>query len=154
MRTLLLAALLAATAAPFAVPSATAAETGTMTSRALDKAISAALDASAAAWSRSDLDAFMALYEHSPDIVYINASGMTRGYEGIRAMYASRFAKGEPMGELSIALLEVKQVGPDYAFVTGRYILKMVDGKTATGLTTLLFHAAHGQWRIVSDHTS
>ncbi len=154
MRTPLLAALLAATAAPFAVPSATAAETGTMTSRALDKAISAALDASAAAWSRSDLDAFMALYEHSPDIVYINASGMTRGYEGIRAMYASRFAKGEPMGELSIALLEVKQVGPDYAFVTGRYILKMADGKTATGLTTLLFHAAHGQWRIVSDHTS
>ncbi len=153
MRTLLIAAMLAAMplldahAAPPASPAAVA-------DPALTQAITAALGDSAAAWSRGDLDAFMSLYEHSPTIAYINASGMTHGYDGIRAMYAARFAKGEPMGELSIAVLETVRTGPDYAFVTGRYTLRQASGQVASGLTTLLFHRQGGHWRIVSDHTS
>jgi ketosteroid isomerase-like protein len=153
VRPLLLSAVLAA--AICSVPSlCLAAEKAPVEDISLSRTITTALDASAAAWTRGDLDDFMRLYEDSPEIRYINDKGMTQGYAGIRAMYAARFAKGEPMGELSIALIEVKQTGADYAFVTGRFTLKQASGKVATGLTTLLFHRAAGQWRIVSDHTS
>jgi|LNAP01.1.fsa_nt_gb uncharacterized protein (TIGR02246 family) len=120
----------------------------------LHEEIASALDASAAAWSHGDLAAFMSLYEKSPDIRYINPQGMTQGYDGIQAMYAARFGKNEPMGELAISIIETRRVGADHAFVTGRFTLKQASGKVATGLTTLLFHRAGGQWRIVSDHTS
>ncbi len=151
-RSLLLSAVLAAASC---VPSfCLAAEKVPVGNASLNQTIAAALDASAAAWTRGDLDDFMRLYEDSPQIRYINPEGVTEGYAGIRQMYGARFAKGEPMGELSIALIDVKQVGPDYAFVTGRFTLKQASGKVATGLTTLLFHRAQGQWRIVSDHTS
>ncbi len=150
-RALLLSVVLAASCLPtfcLAAPKAPVDDVS------LTQTIASALDASAAAWTRGDLDDFMRLYEDSPQIRYINASGMTQGYADIRRMYAARFAKGEPMGELSIALIEVRQVGADYAFVTGRFTLKQASGNVATGLTTLLFHHAAGQWRIVSDHTS
>lgn len=150
---ILLSSLLLATAACVS-PLCLAAGKAPVDDASLNQTIAAALDASAAAWTRGDLDDFMRLYEDSPQIRYINPEGMTQGYAGIRQMYGARFAKGEPMGELSIALIEVKRVGPDYAFVTGRFTLKQASGKVATGLTTLLFHRAGGQWRIVSDHTS
>lgn len=150
-RALLLSAVLAACCAPSL---SLAAEKTSVDVVPLKQTIAAALDASAAAWTRGDLDDFMRLYEDSPEIRYINPDGMTQGYAGIRQMYGARFAKGEPMGDLSIALIDVKQVGPDHAFVTGRFTLKQASGKVATGLTTLLFHRAGGQWRIVSDHTS
>jgi uncharacterized protein (TIGR02246 family) len=150
--TLMLAAVLATALLP-SFPSL-AAQSTHVDDASLQKEIAAALDASAAAWSRGDLAAFMALYENSPEIRYINPQGMTQGYSQIQAMYGARFGKHEPMGALSIALIEVRRVGPEYAFVTGRFTLKQAGGKIATGLTTLLFHRADGQWRIISDHTS
>jgi uncharacterized protein (TIGR02246 family) len=150
--TLMLAAVLATALLP-SFPSL-AAQGNHVDDASLQTDIAAALDASAAAWSRGDLADFMALYEKSPEIRYVNPQGMTQGFDAIQAMYGARFGKHEPMGELSIALIEVKRVGPQYAFVTGRFTLKQASGKVATGLTTLLFHHADGQWRIVSDHTS
>lgn len=152
LKTLVLTAALAAGILP-SLP--TLAAQGTHVDDAsLQEDIASALDASAAAWSRGDLAAFMSLYEKSPDIRYINPQGLTQGYDGIQAMYGARFGKHEPMGDLAIAIIETKRVGADYAFVTGRFTLKQANGKVATGLTTLLFHRADGQWRIVSDHTS
>lgn len=152
IKTLILtAALVAAMLSPLSVA---AAQESHMDDASLHRDIAAALDASAAAWSRGDLAAFMSLYEKSADIRYINPQGMTQGYDGIQAMYAARFGKDQPMGDLAISIIEVSLVGADYAFVTGRFTLKQANGELASGLTTLLFHRTDGQWRIVSDHTS
>lgn len=120
------------------------------------QAIAKAMDDSAAAWTAGDLDGFMRLYEDAPTTRYINAHGMVTGYAAIRAAYAPRFsaATGKPMGKLRLELIDVQQLGPQHAFVIGRYHLAQPDGSEATGITTLLFHAHDGQWHIVVDHTS
>lgn len=117
-------------------------------------AIAQALNDSAAAWTRGDITQFMALYEHSPATRYINAHGVVVGYDAIQASYAARFKPGASMGKLSIEISDVKDVGPDYAFVIGRYTLVPESGATASGITTLLFHKVDGRWLIVVDHTS
>jgi ketosteroid isomerase-like protein len=122
----------------------------------LHASIEKALDASAAAWTAGDLETFMKLYEHSPTVRYINPKGVTVGYDAIQSMYAARFhsGNGASMGQLSLQLIDVKEVGPNYAFVIGRYSLKPATGDTVSGITTLLFHKVGQQWLIVVDHTS
>jgi uncharacterized protein (TIGR02246 family) len=116
--------------------------------------IEAALNQSAAAWTAGDMTKFMQVYEKSPTIRYIGSSGITVGYDAIQAMYAARFGKGADMGKLSLELVDVQQVGPQYAFVIGRYHLQQGDGKTVSGVTSLLFHKVGTQWLIVADHSS
>lgn len=127
------------------------AETPAETTRA---SIEKALNASAAAWMAGDLDTFMQLYENAPTTRYINSSGVTEGYEAIKAKYAPRFKPGADMGKLSLQVLDVKEIGSQYAFVVGRYTLHQADGSTPSGITTLLFHKQGGRWLIANDHTS
>ncbi len=117
----------------------------------------AVLDASAAAWSRGDLDGFMKSYEASPDTVYIGRSGPVRGVAAIRALYASRFGQGPgSMGQLGLSVLEYRQLGPDFALVTGRFALRKpgASAVSSSGIFTLVFHRSAAGWGIVSDHTS
>ncbi|MGA7439393.1 MAG: nuclear transport factor 2 family protein [Luteibacter sp.] len=119
------------------------------------QAIKQTLDASAAAWSAGDLKTFMECYEHSPSTRYVSASGSIQGYEAIAAMYETRFKKpGASFGKLTLEVIEVKDLGSQYAYVVGRYHLKPDTGAEVTGLTTLLFHKVGGRWLINSDHSS
>ncbi len=119
-------------------------------------AIEDALTASARAWSRNDLDAFMHCYEDGPDTAYVKTGGVVRGYRAIRDMYAARFGGASgALGQLSMETLDFKRLGPDYALVVGRYHLKPArPGPEASGIFTLVFHKSAAGWRIVSDHTS
>jgi len=119
-------------------------------------AIEDALTASAQAWSRDDLDAFMHCYEDGPETAYVKADGVVKGYRAIRDMYAARFGGASgALGQLSMETLDFRRLGPDYALVVGRYHLKPAKpGPEASGVFTLVFHKSAAGWRIVSDHTS
>lgn len=116
------------------------------------------MDASAAAWTAGKLDDFMTVYEDSPETAYISGSTHVTGYAAIRAMYAARFGSGGPgaLGALSFDVLETRPLGADHALFIGRYHLKPAEaGKPEySGLFTLVFHRAKGQWRIINDHSS
>jgi uncharacterized protein (TIGR02246 family) len=127
---------------------------GAVAATADETAVTAALNASARAWSRGDLDGFMQSYEPGEATSYLNKDGPVRGYGAIRAMYAARFRPGQSLGDLGLEMLDFRPLGPDYALATGRFHLKPATGPEATGLFTLVFHKAGGQWRIISDHTS
>lgn len=118
--------------------------------------IEKALNESAAAWTAGDMKTFMELYENSPTTRYIGSQGIVTGYDAIQAMYVKRFQKGDgaSMGQLSLQVVDVKEMGPQYAFVVGRYFLKQDTGVTVSGVTTLLFHKIGARWFIVADHSS
>jgi ketosteroid isomerase-like protein len=143
--------LLFCSIAAIAVSLPVRAETPAVSVRA---SIEAALSQSAAAWTAGDLAKFMQVYEKSPTIRYIGASGITVGYDAIQSMYAARFDKGASMGKLSLELVDVQQVGPQYTFVIGRYHLQQDSGTIVSGVTSLLFHKVGTQWLIVADHSS
>jgi len=120
-------------------------------------AISKTLQASAAAWSRGDLAAFMQCYDDGPNTAYVKSTGVVQGFAAIRDMYASRYgAAGHGMGRLSLEITNYRQLGAAYALVTGRFALARpkADGGDASGVFSLVFHRSSSGWHIIYDHTS
>jgi ketosteroid isomerase-like protein len=120
--------------------------------------ISKTLQASAAAWSRGDLAAFMQCYDDSPNTEYVKSTGVVEGFAAIRDMYASRYGNGSAhaMGRLSLELTNYRQLGAAYALVTGHFALTRAksDGGDASGVFSLVFHRSSAGWHIVYDHSS
>lgn len=117
--------------------------------------ITRSMQDSADAWSRSDLNGYMKVYEQSPDTVYLTANKVVRGYDAIKTMYASRFKPMQPMGHLSLIVLNYRALGSNFGLLLGRYELARPNGAgSATGVFTLTFHRTSSGWRIISDHTS
>lgn len=119
-------------------------------------AVQSVLSTSAAGWNRLDLDLFMTSYEDAATTTYVSNGQVNQGFQAIRAIYAKRFAGGgATMGQLTLDIVDLRLVGPDHAYVIGRFTLRRAaaDGGDATGITTLLFRHTPKGWRIVADHS-
>jgi beta-aspartyl-peptidase (threonine type) len=119
-----------------------------------DQAIRQVLDAQVAAWNKGDLEGFMAGYWASPQLSFFSGNDTKRGWQATLERYRQRYqSEGRQMGQLSFRDLEIEVLGPDSAFVRGRYQL-VVGKEKPTGLFTLIFRLKPEGWRIVHDHTS
>lgn len=112
------------------------------------------LSESAAAWSRSDLEGFLACYEDSPQTLYVAAQGVVRGLEAIRRMYRERFADTGGAGRLALELDEAEPLGEGLAMAVGRYRLAWSDRPAAAGVFSVVLRRTAEGWRIVADHSS
>lgn len=139
------------------IPANTSATTR-VTAAARDSAarqISIMMQASAMAWNRGDLDAFVSYYEPDSSTTYIGRNGVVRSRAAIRAVYAPRFALGGMRDSLSFENTEIDLLAPGIANVISWYRLTRGDSTTAHGPTSLVMRRdADGQWRIVHDHSS
>ena len=119
------------------------------------RAIRQVLDEQAAAWNRGDLDGFLAGYWRSPRVVFQSGGTRYDGFDAMRDRYRQRYgADGRAMGQLAFSGLEIEPLGPEAAFVRGRYTLTMADGTHPTGLFTLILRRFGDGWKITHDHTS
>ena len=118
-------------------------------------AVRAVLDAQLEAWNRGDLEAFMAGYWRSPDLVFQSGATVTRGWQATLERYRRRYqSEGKEMGRLRFEELDVQPLSEDAVFIRGRWHLTMKDGSEPNGLFTLLARRIDGEWKIVHDHTS
>jgi beta-aspartyl-peptidase (threonine type) len=119
------------------------------------QAIQAVLDAQVAAWNRGDLVEFMGGYWHSADLTFFSGKEVHSGWQAAFDRYRNRYqAEGrDKMGTLSFSEIKIDLLGPDSAFVLGRW--KLITSKEPLGgLFTLVFKKKPEGWRIVHDHTS
>ena len=107
------------------------------------------------AWNRADLDAFMAGYWKSSDLVFFSNGTEARGWQETLDRYRARYqAEGKQMGTLDFPQLDFSMLGADTVLARGRWRLKMPDGKELTGMTSVIFRKLPEGWRIVHDHSS
>ena len=117
--------------------------------------ITKVLDDQTAAWNRGNLDAFLEGYWRSPKVVFMSGGTRNDGFDAMRDRYRKRYqADGRAMGQLAFSGLEIEPLGPDSAFVRGRFTLTMPDGTHPTGLFTLIMRRFDDGWKITHDHTS
>lgn len=117
--------------------------------------IRAVLDAQVAAWNAGKLEEFMAGYWRSPELTFYSGGQRLTGWDATLARYRRNYqAEGREMGKLQFSELEIDPLGPQAAFVRGRWGLTMADGKQLGGLYTLIFRRFNDGWKIVHDHTS
>jgi len=112
------------------------------------------LERQANAWNRGDLDAFMAGYWKSPDLVFTSGGHIRRGWETTLEAYRKHYGSDKTsMGKLEFSDLEVHRLGPRAAWVLGHWKLTRASG-TSGGVFTLILRRFPAGWRIVHDHTS
>lgn len=138
--------LLAAALLPLFCLAQTAAQEG-----AIRKVIQSQVDA----WNRHDLEGFMAGYWNSPDLTFFSGVKETRGWQETLERYRRNYqAPGAEMGKLEFQDLQVELLGPHAAFVRGKFLLTMSNGKQPHGLFTIVFREFAEGWRIIHDHSS
>ena len=123
-----------------------------------------AMDASAAAWNRGDLEAFVAAY--ADEALFVSPSGVTRGSGEVLARYRRRYPDGKAMGRLRLELSDVRLTAGGEVSMLGdavpgrvhgarvlaRWTLTRDDGAPArSGPTLIVLERRDGTWRIVED---
>lgn len=116
-------------------------------------AIRSVLAEQQAAWNRADVRTFMRGYWNSPELTFAGSSGITRGWQPVFDRYLKQYPDRAAMGHLEFSELEMRSLGPDAAFVLGRWHLTR-DAGNLGGVYTLIFERFPEGWRIVHDHTS
>ena len=117
--------------------------------------IQAILQSQVDAWNRHDLEAFMAGYWNSPTLTFFSGASETEGWQATLERYRKNYQSANAeMGKLEFSDLQVEMLGPQSAFVRGRFRLTLSNGKQPHGLFTLIFREFPEGWRIVHDHSS
>lgn len=107
------------------------------------------------AWNAGDVVTFMRGYKDSPDTTFIGKS-VEHGYLPILERYKKAYATKDAMGTLDFADLAVRELGANYAVVTGKFHLarNAAGGGDASGIFSLVFEKTESGWKIILDHTS
>lgn len=118
-------------------------------------AIRAVLTSQVKAWNQHDLEGFMAGYWNSPDLTFFSGATETHGWQATLERYRKKYQSADAeMGKLEFKDLQVEMLGPDAAFVRGKFLLTSSNGKQPHGLFTLIFRQFPEGWRIIHDHSS
>src|SRR5580765_8449727 len=91
-------------------------------------AIHKLMDTQQAAWNSGDIDTFMTVYWHSPDVTFSGSSGVVRGWDAVLTRYKKSSADREAMGQLQFSALEYRSLGPDAALLLGHWHLTRAKG--------------------------
>jgi uncharacterized protein (TIGR02246 family) len=113
------------------------------------------LDDQATAWNRGDVDAFMRAYKDSPDTTFIGKT-IAQGYQPILERYKKTYSSNDAMGTLDYSDITVRELGANYAVVTGKFHLARTPagGGDAQGIFSLVWEKTAEGWKIILDHTS
>ncbi len=106
-----------------------------------------------AAWSRGDLEEFMAGYWKSDSLRFIGSKGLTYGWQQTLDNYKKGYPSSDAMGKLTFTILSVEKLSKRSAFVVGKWHLARQIGELS-GYYTLLWRKICGKWVIVADHSS
>jgi ketosteroid isomerase-like protein len=117
-----------------------------------EAAIRAELDSTAAGWNRGDLDGYLSAYADS--ITSRSSDGFATGKAAAADVMRQGFWRtGRPLQQLRYEHLVVRALGPDYALVTGQYVLSGADRPDRTGWFTTVWARTPAGWRMIHDHS-
>jgi hypothetical protein len=107
------------------------------------------------AWNRGDLEGALDLYWNSPELTFVDGSGVSRGFAAFAADLRKDFAgKIGAMGRYSGEVLEARDVDADTGLLVVRWEITRDGRRLMGGVSTQLWERAGDRWRIVFEHAS
>jgi len=106
-----------------------------------------------AAWNGGDIDGFMQGYWNAPELVFVSAANVTKGWQPTLDRYKKNYDSKAKMGILTFSDLEVEVLSKNSAVVLGSWSLQR-EKDNPGGKFTLIFRRFKDGWKIVHDHTS
>lgn len=117
-------------------------------------AVRVMLAASADAWNRGDLDAFLTDYAADSMTSFVAGGQVHYGIDWIREHYAPAFEPNATRDSLRFETLAARALDENHALATARYVLFRGDSVISSGPFTLVLRRIDGNWKIIHDQTS
>ena len=114
----------------------------------------ALLEEQAEAWNRGDLDAFVAGYHRSDELVFKGATSLQVGFEDMVERYRRTYPDRAAMGQLTFDELTFQALNDDTLTATGSWALARDELDDVGGRYVLALRRIDGVWRIVLDYTA
>lgn len=105
------------------------------------------------AWNEGNINQFMDGYWENDSLVFVGKNGLTYGYNNTLSNYKKNYPDKTYMGQLKFTILSMQPLGKQFYSIIGKWELFRTVGNLS-GHYTLLLKKIHGQWKIVSDHSS
>ncbi len=102
------------------------------------------------AWNRGDLEAALSAYWNSPDIIWVNKRGLSKGFAPFAESMRQEGTKGIYSGEV----LHSRSLSPKSALLVVRWAITDQGKRLMGGVSTQLWEVRDRRWRIVLEHAS
>lgn len=112
-----------------------------------------AMDGMVMAWNNQKLEEALGYYWNSPDLVWINRTGVDKGYQPVFDAYLQDFEDRSRMGNYSYKLLHDEVLGDNAVFTTIEWQITMGED-TIGGVSSLIWQKIDGRWVITKEHAS
>lgn len=114
-----------------------------------------ALAAQTEAWNKGDLEGALEGYCPKADITWVNARGVTHGYDAFAQSMREEFgADAATMGVLTNTVIDSRGLGGGQSLVVVRWDITRDGERLMGGISTQLWASCQGRTRIVFEHAS
>lgn len=121
-------------------------------SQKIENEIQSVIDKQKILWNEGNIEGFMGYYWKSEKFTFQSGNQRLHGWDVLLSRYKTSYS-GENMGVLDFTDVEIRVLSSDFAYVLGRWKLKLED-TVREGLFTIIFQRMSEGWRIIHDHTS
>jgi len=116
--------------------------------------VKAALDAQVSGWNAGAPDKATSVYYDSPEMLWVNRTGIRKGYDLVRASYQRTPAERSRMGTYSYEPLHTDRLSRDCVFLVIRWKIESNGRTTMGGVTSMVWKRINKKWVIAAEHAS
>jgi hypothetical protein len=116
--------------------------------------VKASLEGQVKAWNSGMLEEAMAYYYNSPDLLWIDRTGIEKGYEPVFQSYRKDFSDRSLMGTYSYEPLHIEVVSKNKVFYVYRWKIILNGKKMMGGVSSQIWKRSGKNWFIHSEHAS
>lgn len=121
-------------------------------SQKIENEIQSVIDKQKILWNEGNIEGFMGYYWKSEKFTFQSGNQRLHGWDALLSRYKTSYSE-ENMGVLDFTDIEIRVLSSDFAYILGRWKLKLKD-TVREGLFTIIFQRMSEGWRIIHDHTS
>jgi ketosteroid isomerase-like protein len=118
------------------------------------RSVQKALAGQVSAWNAGDLEAAMAFYRNSPDMIWISKSGVDKGYQSVLDAYRKDYADRSKMGVYTYEPLHIESLSSACVYYVFKWKIELAGKRLMGGISSQLWKRIDGRWVITSEHAS
>lgn len=116
--------------------------------------VKAVLDAQVLAWNSGAAEEKNSVYYDSPEMLWVNRTGVRKGIAPVRASYRRPAAESSRRAVYSYEPLHMERLSPNCVYFVIRWKFEQGGRNATTGVTSLVWKKINKRWVIVAEHAS
>jgi ketosteroid isomerase-like protein len=117
--------------------------------------VKATLDAQVTAWNVGAAENLNSVYYDSPEMLWVNRTGIRKGIAPVQASYRRASASNTPpAGVYSYEALHTERLSPTCVYFVIKWKYEQRGRNALNGVTSMVWKKINKKWVIVAEHAS